>query len=106
MPMEPALKALLVQTLLIAPYTGQSPYGAPTFGVDVPTPARIERHFQTMLTTTGAQLVEETKAFVDGDAVVNERSRVTFEDGSIVPLEGIKPVLAIDGTIHHFELFF
>jgi len=106
MPMEPALRALLVQTLLIAPQTGRNSYGQPTFGADVPTPARIERSFQTMATTTGPQVVETTKAFVDADAVVDESSRVTFPDGQIVPLQGVKAPLGIDGTIHHYELVF
>jgi hypothetical protein len=104
--MEPALRALLVQTLLIAPHTGRNAYGQPTYGADVPTPSRIERSFQTLATTTGAQVVSVTTAYVDGNAVVDESSRVTFPDGQITPLQGVKSVLDVAGDVHHYELKF
>src|SRR4029450_8754005 len=104
MPMEPALKALLVQTLLIAPYTGRDSYGKPTYGSAVAVPGRIERHFQTAATTTGAQLLEDSVVFLDGEVVIDEQAQLTLPDGQIVPIQGIKFPLALDGSIHHFEV--
>ena len=105
MPMEPALKALLVQTIRLAPYTGQDAYGKPTYGPAVEVPARIERHFITAATTTGAQLLDESVVFLDGTVPIDERSQLTLPDGTIAPLEGLKPVLDMAGNIHHFEVY-
>jgi hypothetical protein len=104
--MHPSLQAWLTDTLLIAAYVGQDVYGTPTYGANVSVPARVERHFQTMASVTGGQLVEETIAYINGDAVVDERSRVTFSDGAIVPIEGVQPVKNTDGLIDHYKLFF
>jgi hypothetical protein len=104
--MHPAKARLLTETLRIAPHQGQDMYGKPVYGTDVTVQARIERHFETQMGPNGAQLTEETQVYVNGDTVVEERSRITFEDGAVVPLEGIKPVLDPQGSIDHFVLFF
>jgi hypothetical protein len=102
---DAAIKSMLQDTVLIAPYVGQDAYGAPTYGPAVPTLARIERHFMTQLTTTGAQLVEETVLWVDADAVIDERSKLTLPDGRTVPIEGLKPVQDENGVLDHFHVF-
>ena len=88
----------------IAPWTGTDGYGKPTYGPAVTYQGRIQREFQTLASTTGAQLVEETKVFLDETAVVDERSQVTIE-GRIIPIEGLKQVQDEAGNLDHTVLY-
>lgn len=103
--MDPVLAAMLTETVTIAPYTGHNAYGVPTYGAAVSYPARIQREFQTLSTNVGPQLVEETRLFLDGNAVVDERSRITLPDGAAPPIEGIKPVRDELGTLDHWVVY-
>lgn len=104
--MEPELVALLTETVLLAPFLGQDAYGALSYGPAVATPCRIERHFTRTATTAGPQLIEETRVYLNGDAVIEAKTRVTFPDGLQPPIQGIKPVQDEYGARHHYEIVF
>jgi len=60
---------------------------------------------QTLMGPTGAQLVEQTKLYLSEDAVIDERSQVSY-GGRVVPIQGMKTVKDEWGHIDHFEVFF
>lgn len=103
--MDVALKAMLHDEVLIAPYTGTDAYGTPTYGTPVTVLGRIERRFETQATTTGALLLEETKVFLPETAVVDERSQVTLDDGTVAPIQGLKVVQDAQGNTDHFVVY-
>lgn len=102
--MDQAHKAMLGQTVQIAPYLGQDGYGKPSYGPAVTYPARIEEHYQTVPSATGVILHDLTVVFVAEDAVVNIQSRVMIQ-GAVRSLQGIKPVLDEPGQIDHYQLY-
>jgi|SRR5215831_17364259 len=102
--MHPALKAMLHDPVTIAPYTGQDLYGSPSYGAPVTYLGRIERHFLTMLGTTGAQLVESTQIFLAEDAVIDERSQLSIE-GKTISIQGLKLIQDARGNLDHYLVY-
>jgi len=103
--MDAAIRDMLHETVLIAPYLGQDGYGKPNYGPAVPSAAYIERHFVTQLATTGALLVEETVLWLPPEAVIDERSQLTLPDGKIAPIEGLKPIKDENGALDHVQVY-
>jgi len=104
--MDPVLRTLLTETLTIAPFLSQDAYGAPTYGAPVTVPCRIEERTQIVMGASGPLRVMETKVWVDGDTVVNQRSRVTFTDGTDAPIQAMETWQDELGNLDHIVLFF
>ena len=106
MPMEPALRAMLTQTIQQAPYTGQDPYGKPTHGAPFPRPARLELRIETVMDSQGQERVSNTLMTCDGDIPIGSRDRVTLPDATSPTIQA---VYSLDdpenpGSVHHFEV--
>lgn len=104
MPMEPALKALLVETIQHAAYTGQDTYGKPTYAAPVTRPARLEYRVTTLTNAQGQERTSMTTVFCDGDVLVTVRDRITLEDGTSPAIQAVYSPRDLDGSIHHHEL--
>jgi hypothetical protein len=103
--MEQVIKEMLQDEVMIAPWAGQDAYGRPVYGRAVTYMGRVERHFQTMPSASGAQLVTETVLYLAEDAVIDERSQVTVE-GRVLPIEGLKVLKDELGNLDHYQVFF
>lgn len=102
--MDAALAAMLTDTVQVVALTGRDVYGAATYGVPVPRPARIQRRFITQFGATGRQVVEETTLFFAGDIVMQGTERLILPDGSHAPIQGFAPKPDETGAIHHYEV--
>src|SRR5262245_12019691 len=103
--MDAAIRDMLHEAVLIAPWVSNDPYGKPVYGPAVASPAYIERHFQTLLSTVGAQWVEGTVLCLPTDAGMGERSQLPLPDGKIVPIEGLKPIKDENGALDHVQVY-
>jgi hypothetical protein len=104
--MDPAFLDLLTQTLTIAPFLSQDAYGAPTYGTPVTVPCYIEQRSSVAIGASGPLRVMETKVWVDGNTVVDQRSRVTFADGTVAPIQAMERWPDMAGNTDHVVLFF
>src|SRR5262245_13424375 len=104
MPMEPALAALLTQTITDAPYVGQDAYGKPSYGPAETHPARIEYRVETILNAQGQEQISSTVVYVDGDWTPTIKSRITLPDGTAPTVQMVQmhddPL--VPGTTHHW----
>jgi hypothetical protein len=104
--MQSALRDLLTETLTIAPFLSRDEWGATTYGTPVTVPCRIEERTQIVMGASGPLRVMETKVWVDGATVVNQRSHVTFADGTVAPIQAMETWRDELGNLDHFVLFF
>ena len=102
--MDPALRAMLHDTVTIAPLTGRDVYGAVAYGVPMSRPARIQQRMVTLFTGGGRQVVPETKVVLDGDVPLPEGFRMTMPDGTQPPIQGVETYTDELGTVDHYTL--
>jgi hypothetical protein len=105
--MDPALLALLTDTLLLAPLTGRDTYGKPIYGTARARKGRIERRMKTVITATGLELVLETRAFLDAEGDVTDTDQLTLPDGTTAPIQGVETVTDPfqGGQVDHYVLY-
>jgi hypothetical protein len=103
MPMEPALKAMLVETVQHSPYIGQDAYGKPQYGPAVPRPARIEYRVVVAPTQGGQERTSTTQVFFDGDVVIGVRDHLLLPDGSAPAIQDVHRHMHDDAParVHH-----
>jgi hypothetical protein len=104
MPMHPALRALLTDTVLHAAATAQDGYGTPTYGPAVARPAKVEAEVRQVLTPQGELGVSQTRVFLNGDQPVGARDKLTLPDGTSPAIQALAPIRDVDGTLSHYEL--
>ena len=106
MPLEPELRAMLTQTITQAPYTGQDPYGKPTYGSAFQRPARVQLRVERLTTPIGIEPRSVTFVICDSDQPITLRDKITLEDGSSPPIQHLYPAPDPEhpGVTHHFEL--
>ena len=102
--MDPALVAMLTDTLLVAPLTGRDAYGAPSYGPQVSVKGRVEKSLVTQFTPQGRQVVQETRISMDGTAPVTEGSQLTLPDSTVHLVQKFAVVEDEQGNIDHFEV--
>lgn len=103
--LDPALREMLTETLLIAPFLERDEFGVASYGPAVATPCRIQRRILTAFTATGRQLIPETKIFVDGNAVITTASQLTMPDGTSPPIQGLQVSKDEHGVLDHYTIF-
>ena len=106
MPMEPALRSMLTQTITQAPYLGIDMYGKPSYGPPVQRPARISLRIETITNPQGQERVSNTTVIIDGDVPVTVNDRLTLPDGTSPAVQLVYSPEDPDfpGVIHHYEL--
>lgn len=104
MALHPALAALLTQTVLHAPYTGQDGYGASTYGPAVSREASMQYEVRQVLTPQGEQAVSMTVLFLNGDAPVGSRDKFTLPDGTSPAIQQLMAVNDVNGSLSHYEV--
>jgi len=105
MPLEPALKAMLVETVAHSAYTGQDAYGKPTYAAPINRPARVEYRTTTVTNAQGQERMSNTVVFLDGDFSITVRDKITLPDGTSPAIQDIKSPRHEDAParIHHHE---
>jgi hypothetical protein len=106
MPMEPALRGMLTQTITQAPYTGQDMYGKPSYGPPLARPAHIEFRVETLADQQGQERVSNTVVTCDGDVPMSLRDKVTLPDGTSPAIQVVERLEDPEnpGVAHHFEI--
>jgi hypothetical protein len=106
MPLEPALRGMLTQTITQAAYAGQDQYGKPTYGPPQSRPARIELRIETLADQQGQERVSNTVVTCDGDIPITLRDKVTLPDGTSPAIQAVYSLEDPDnpGVTHHFEV--
>lgn len=90
MAIDAALLALMRDSVLIAPYTGQNEHGEATWGANVAYQCRITYHTMTIVVRSSSTTAESAferlalssaKIIIGSAPVVNARDRVTLPNG-------------------------
>jgi hypothetical protein len=102
--MDPALVAMLTETVTQTPYSGQDSYGKPTYGASFTRPARVEYRVRLVVDASGQQRASRAKVFLDGDVPVEMRDTFTLEDGTQPPILALYPVRDEFGVLSHYEI--
>lgn len=102
--MDPALVAVLTDTLLLAPLAGRDSYGVPSYGTPVSVKGRVEKSLVTVFTQQGRQVLQETRIYLDGTAPVTESSQLTLPDSTVHLVQKFAVVEDELGNIDHFEV--
>jgi hypothetical protein len=102
--MHSALVAFLTDTVMVAPYTGQDGYGAPTHGTPVATPCRVESRTQVFTNAHGQERVSRALIFFDGTVTLDIRYKLTLEDGTSPAIERVDLWKTPQGTPDHWEV--
>jgi hypothetical protein len=103
--MDALLKALLGETVQHAPYVAQDAYGAPTFGATVDRKARIQYSVQRFLTAQGEERNSRAILYLDGDATIDLRDRLTLPDGTEPGIQRVDNVMDENGVRDHIKVF-
>lgn len=104
MALHPALAALLTQTVLHAPYTGQDGYGASTYGPAVTRAASIQYDVRQIPTPQGEQARSMTLVFLNGDFALGARDKLTLPDGTSPAIQQLMAVNDVNGSLSHYEV--
>lgn len=104
--MDPALAAMLTDTLMHEAWTGaQDVYGAPTYVAPVALAARVQWVTRRITTATGEERTARAQIFLDSTAVISLRDRLTLPDGTTQPLQAVGAVYDEVGVLDHWELW-
>lgn len=108
MALEAALQALMKQTILIAPYSGQNNYGEETYGTDVSYVCKIEYTNRLIRTVENKERVSTATIFVATTTTLSPRDRLTLPSGHTPanpPILGIEKQVDETGLVHHTVIF-
>lgn len=99
--MDPALAALLADTLTVAPRTGQDGYGVPTYGTVVSMKARVVYRNRLVRDSEGREAASRITAWVDaGTTVITSTDEVTLPDGTTPPILSVERVPDEEGMYY------
>lgn len=102
--MDPALLAMLTDTVPLAPWTGQDGYGAPTYGPAVPTPARVEYRQRRIVNAQGQERMSLCTVFFNGNVTVDLRDKLILPDTTSPAIQLVYPVRDEVGAVDHWEV--
>jgi hypothetical protein len=102
--MEPALLALLTETIQHRAYTGQDRYGKPTYAAPVTRPARLEYRVSTLTDAQGQERTSMITVFCHGDFPITLRDHITLDDGTSPAIQAVYSPRDLDGSVHHHEI--
>lgn len=94
---------LMVHTILIAPRTGQSSYGKPTYGADVSLDGRIMRKVKKVVTDSGEERMSDRTVVLALARSVSILDRVTLPTGFdplVPPIVAVRKFVAEDNSLH------
>lgn len=108
MPLEPALKALMKQTVGIAPCSGRDAWGNRTYGATVNYYGRVVSKRRKVIRTDGTEVVSETTVYLSASGYLSPEDRITLPSGCFPQQPGIIQVIRPtdeSGMVHHTEIY-
>ena len=109
--MDPALAALLTQTVTLATITGRSASGEPTWTAGTATPARMEEEIREIVTAGGQTVVTSHRIYVNGDAAPAPDTAMRIwlpgqsTDTQARAIHKVDKLMGLDGsTVDHYEV--
>lgn len=106
MPMEPALREMLTQTITQAAFVGYDAYGKPSYGSPFQRPARVELRIETVTNQQGQERTSNTTITCDGDLPLTVNDKITLADGTSPTIQVVySPDDPLNpGVIHHYAV--
>ena len=101
--MEPALAAMLTETVSHSTYIGQDGYGTPLYTPAVIRACRVEFKVGPMVTAQGEERTSSTRIFFNSDFTLQLRDRLLLEDGTAPQIQMIYRPRNEFGAVHHQE---
>jgi hypothetical protein len=103
--MDPALVAMLTETIAHAAYTGQDSYGKPTYGAPVNRAARIQYQVTAVTTAQGQERTSTTKIICNGNFGITVRDKLTLPDGTSPTIQQVySPRDPFSAAVDHHEI--
>ena len=93
-----AWRALMNQTVTVAPRTGVDGFGRPTYGTAVSYKARLVGKRRQVINAAGQQVVSDQTAYLYGAPAVDPQSKVTLSTGDVGSTSALAinpPILAV-----------
>ena len=97
-------RSFLATPIPHAAWTGQDPYGKPTYAVPVTRMARLEYIVKRLVTATGQERISRARLFVDGAVPLDLRDQLVLPDGSSPALLAVLPHRNGRGTVVYLEV--
>ena len=104
--MDAALRAMLTDTIQVAPVLGRDPYGAVQYGPATTRPGRLQERMVTQWLATGRAVVPETKLYLDGTPPLDGTEQITLADGRTLPVQGFEVYQDEFGAVSYYCIFF
>ena len=102
--MEPALVAMLTETVTHAAYLSQDAYGKPVYSAAVQRPARIQYEV-TVINAQGQERTSTTVVYMNGDFVITVRDKIVLPDSTAPAIQSIASPRDLQGLIYHHKAF-
>jgi len=103
--MDPALRAMLGETITQRLYLSQDVAGAPSYGLPFTRPARLQWKPQRITIGTGEERVSRAKIFLEPTPTITVHDRLTLPDGTSPPLLLIYPAHDEQSVLDHYEVY-
>ena len=87
--MDPALQAMLTETVSLQAYTGMDQYGKPQYGPLVQYPARVAYRVTTLTNAQGQERTSTTTVYLNGDVAITVKDRLVLPDGTAPAIQDI-----------------
>jgi hypothetical protein len=102
--MDPALAAMLTDTVTHAAATGTNSYGATTFAAPVQRPGRLEYRTQQVRTGHGQEVISTSVLFLLPEPPIRLGDKIVLEDGTAPTITDVRAIKDEMGTLDHWEL--
>ncbi|PWK07502.1 hypothetical protein [Tumebacillus permanentifrigoris] len=104
--MDKSILKLLTQTVLIENSTGTTKHGTVEYGPPELCKALVMLEIKAVRDDQNNEVVSSGHIYLDGKVVVGIKSRVTLPNGSKPPILSVKPQFDLDGSVHHWTVYF
>jgi hypothetical protein len=106
MALEPALLAMMTQTVQHAALSGRDAYGAPLYAAASGYAARVVGTHRRLRDAAGSETVARHVAYVAMSGTIGPEDRLTLPDGSTPPVLQVDQFTDETGGVHHTRILF
>lgn len=97
-------KEMLRQVVVIAPLVSRDSYGAPVYGPEASTKARIGHSKTIMRGSDGSDIAVSSQVWMLKKFAVSAQDKIIMPDGSTPPILKVEEYWDDDITAHHLKL--
>lgn len=113
MPLDSTLLSLMLDTITVEPYTGQSSARVPTYGAAVTYNAQVLPWAGRSINgSNGEEFVPLARVLIEGRVSIDQRSRVTLPSDKLIagtrqpPIRAVQPGPANNLNLDYTEILF